>query len=155
MMKHYQEKDWRAYRLGLLPEEEELLLEEHLERCDQCLENFLALITEKEISQAKRRISPNFTDSVLNLLREEENSKFKGKNSSSYQRKNIFIYYLAVSAITIILMGSGFFQALVDKLPSVETDFSRQEERYVDSFEWTRKVTDKAANWLYNFETKS
>lgn len=150
-MEHFSKQDWLVYSQGELSEERTALMEQHLTRCSRCLEAFLDSLTMEELEQAERNIPIDFTDGVLAAIKREPIPFPKRK--SRVRQKNLFVYYLAVSAITIVLMGNGFFQSLVETVPKVSTPPEQRLSRL--NLDWSSKLVDKASTWIYNFETQT
>lgn len=153
-MEHFQKEDWFLYCQGQLKEEKELLMDEHLTKCEQCLETFLCLISEDEIAEAQGIVPFDFADRVMATINQEKTKSEQQKTNT--QQKNLFVYYLAVSVITIILMGNGFFQSLVDAIPKIAAPSEKREEQRLEvlNLDWSGKLVDQISTWIYNFETE-
>lgn len=67
----YIENEWRAYLVGDIPEEERLEMEEHLLRCDHCLQVYLNLLEEQSTQEYGLR--KDFTERVLSEIQSEKN----------------------------------------------------------------------------------
>lgn len=151
-MNHYDKKQWILYKNGSLSTEESEKMEDHLSMCDKCLNIFLSLIDQEEINTAQKNIPLDFTDSVINkaniIKNDFSHKKYKTK------RKNIFIYYTAAALVTIVLMGSGFFNTLVNTVPSI-TQTAINQENFNQTNRITifsEKVVNKTSNFINNFE---
>lgn len=162
MMKHYSKSQWLQYKKGLLAPALLLKMEEHLVQCDVCMQSYLSLIAKEEITRAAGLLSPGFSSGVMMQIRAIPQSAPTRKILSpasgirGERRKNLLIYYTAAASITLLFMGGGLFQNLVDTgreamaytaRPQVET------QRSV-SLDWPDKVVSKAAQWIKDFEGK-
>lgn len=149
-MKHYNREEWQGYKEGIPDEECRLLMTGHLRQCDSCLEVFLSLITEEEISQADNALSSGFTDGAMQLVRKE------GRPQSANRRRGVGLaaYYVAAAALTLIFVGNGFFQHLVETGPRiVNMTAESAAAHYTVNLDWPNKVVGRAAQWIEDFET--
>lgn len=120
-MRHFTGEEWLAFKDDECTPEKFSLMEEHLERCEKCLETFLSTIDQEEIARAEDYIPADFTASVLSILSNEGHSP-QGRNKTSTgvtKRQRLFVYYAAAAVLTLALTGGGVFQALVDSSSTV------------------------------------
>jgi predicted anti-sigma-YlaC factor YlaD len=118
-MKHYDYVEWIFYKEKTLSDKMIQEMEEHLYECNECMDIFLSLINEEEIYKAEETISSDFTSCVIDSIQE---IRYKPKITVKRQNtsfKNIFGYYVAVAAVTILLTFGGFYSGLVDAVPQV------------------------------------
>ncbi|MBZ4652883.1 MAG: hypothetical protein JG781_221 [Peptococcaceae bacterium] len=155
-MKHYTQAEWLLFRQGLLAKEKVYIMEEHLAQCDQCLAHFLSLISEEEVKEADEFLSPDFSDKVINTVKGEKTIIRKSPHKLKEKQKNMFAYYVAAAAITLIFMSTGFFQSLIDTGPRIVSLAASPENRSREwDLNWSGKVVNKAALWLRDFETQN
>ncbi len=170
-MKHYEKAEWLLYKDGLLPQDQCEEMEEHLMECTGCLELYLSLVSEAEIEQAEQLISPDFTEQVMQEVKNLEiqsihqpepkpvstiknNKVKKQKKSKKGKRTSMLVYYAAAASITLFFMGTGFFQALVETGPKLEALQAKVENipQSKTELNWSQKITDKTSRWLREFE---
>lgn len=125
-MKHYDYIEWLLYKNNMLSEEKAEEMEQHLYRCDTCLEIFLSLIDENEEKHAAELVPDNFEAEVMKSLNKPENLKPKNKNIKK-QFNYQFVYYAAVASVTIILTFTGFYTTLVGAVPKLSASVQTSE----------------------------
>lgn len=113
-------------------------------------------ITGEEIRAAEALLSSDFTDRLMDRLpRERVPLKHTAKPNRS-SKKNLLVYYTAAASVTLLLMASGVFQALVDtgtKAAAVVSIESTKAQRL--NLDWSSPVVSQAAGFLQNFETRN
>lgn len=119
-MKHYDYIEWMFYKNKLLSKKKLDDMEQHLYKCDTCMEIFLSLFDEKDAEIAGKIISDDFTSEIINNL-----PKTKAVKPKIEQLKKLFNYqfgfYVAVASVTIILTFGGFYSGLVDAVPKLSS----------------------------------
>lgn len=150
-MKHYDYVEWVLYKNNILDDEIYNEMEEHLFICDDCMETFLSLIDEAEIDKAGNLISMNFTDKIMDNIKNIRPIKKPTKKKVS---NDFFIYYTAVASVAIILTASGFFGRLVDTVPHITANISIQENRVRPNiiYNFSESITSKTSNFVNNFQ---
>lgn len=150
-MKHYDYVEWVLYKNNLLDDEIYNEMEEHLFICDDCMEIFLSLIDEAEIDKAGNLVSMNFTDKIMDNIKNIKPIKKPTKKKVS---NDFFIYYTAVASVAIILTASGFFGRLVDTVPQITANISIQENRVKANiiYNFSESITSKTSNFVNNFQ---
>lgn len=126
--------------------EEKNFIEEHLLTCDRCLDTFLSFITVEEVEQARLKISPDFTKRIL------KKASRQGKIKTKSSRQNLS-FYVAAALLTLVFMGNGFFQMLVNFEPKLESPRRLQELNL--NLDWSDRVVNQTATWIEKFETQS
>ena len=136
---HYKKADWQNYVLGLIPDKERKLMENHLYECDSCLETFLSLVTEENVKSAGKALSPSFTDNVLALLPQ---ARVHEPVSNGNKRATTLYYYLAAACITAIFLWVGVFDSLAGYIPgkSTQTIETTLEMQLTQRFGWSENL---------------
>lgn len=151
-MKHYDYVEWKLFKENLLQDEIYQEMEEHLLHCDECMDIFLSLISEKEIEAAEAIVPEDFTERVMknigNLRPIRKNHKGKKKFYDDF-----FIYYIAVASVAIILTAGGVFGKLVDSIPQIATSINMEESRLKTNavYDFTKKITRETNKFVKNF----
>jgi hypothetical protein len=151
-MKHYDYIEWVLYKNNLLDSKIHEEMEEHLLLCDECMDIFLSLIDESEIEKAGNLVARNFTNQVMDNIKNirpiKKTVKKKIKASNDF-----FIYYTAVASVAIILTASGFFTKVVDTVPQITANISLQDKRIRSNaiYDFSEKITNKTSLFINNF----
>jgi predicted anti-sigma-YlaC factor YlaD len=157
-MKHFEGNQLWEYREGLLNKEKENIVEEHLYTCEKCLNSFLCLISEEEISKAEGLLSLQFTDKVIWNIEKENRKRAKIKDELTKEKWQSFItYYVGAAVMTLLFVSTGIFQSIVDTAPKIVTLTVRvQQEEFnrTPGLGLSTRAVDKAALWIERFETK-
>lgn len=145
-MRHFSEEEWVLYKNHQLDVEKTLQMENHLAKCDHCLDTFLSLIDDEEIAQAEKDISSDFTDRLVFKIKEQK----PVRKHRWEKKKNLFIYYMAASIVTLVLMNGGLFRNMIEIHPEIFNTSQRIEHK--ESMNWPEKVVEGTHNWILNFE---
>lgn len=152
-MKHYDDTEWIFYKERVFSKAKLEEMEEHLYKCDVCMDIFLSLIDIKQEKEAEKVININFTDNIMDniqkieytpIIRKEENIKFK----------DMFIYYVAVASVAIVLTMGGFYKGMVD-IVSQRTVSSIEISKFNlpnTIFNRTQKIVKNTSDFINNFE---
>ena len=146
-MKHFSREEWILLKKDEFDKRQREQMEAHLTSCEFCLDIFLSLIDDEDISQGEKCISPDFTDSLFFELRKIQ-KPIRKHGYPREKKKNLFIYYMAASMVTLILMNGGLFQSIAG--PEIFNTSKRIENKV--SVNWPEKVVSGAHNWILNFE---
>ncbi|ADL08928.1 hypothetical protein [Thermosediminibacter oceani] len=152
-MRHYSKEEWMLFKNGCGTPEKLRNMEEHLYRCDCCLELFLSEIGDDEMRDASRKISPDFDKKVLAAAKKEflEFGRKRVLRTPGFNK--LIAYYTACAMITIMLMTAGLSLKVAEKLGMLaNTAWGNRIEQGV-SLNWPTKVAKKANEWIINFET--
>lgn len=156
-MKHFKEAKWRLFKERMCPKDMAEVMEDHLAACEPCRDIFLSLIGEEEIAQGAELLSPDFSRRVMAAVKNNGGQRVAGKkNRLGRREKNTPVYFAVAAAITLILMGGGLFQSLdrfISPFATGSMVFERPPAEPV-IMGWPDKLVDRAANWMYNFETQ-
>lgn len=152
-MKHYDQVEWSLYKNNLLDNKIYEEMEEHLYQCDECMNIFISLIDEKEINQAGFIVPEDFTDKVIDSLKNIRPLKKKIERKSKVSN-DFFIYYTAVASVAIILTAGGFFSKLVDSVPQITANISVQENKIMTNtiYDLSEKITNRTAMFVNDFQ---
>lgn len=121
-MRHYDDVEWKLYKENLLDKKIYDEMQEHLFQCESCMDKFLSTIDDKEVEDAGKILSTDFTDDLMSRL---ESTRPRGiVNIDKYKQKKrvyneVLLYYTAIASVAIFLMGSGFFHRMVDGIPEI------------------------------------
>lgn len=156
-MKHYDHIEWIFYKKKVLSEEKMMEMEEHLYTCDECLDIFLSLIDNDEVEEAEKSIPIDFTN---NIMTEVQNVKHMPKvktNRPIKKYKEIFTYYVAVAAVTIVLTMGGFYTRLVDTLPNVAKSNAIRDNIELPNIvaDVSGRIVNKTSDFINNFEVSN
>lgn len=153
-MKHYDQLEWVLYKSNLLDSKIYEEMEEHLYTCDDCMEIFLSLIDEEEINQAGSIVSVDFTNNVMNNLKNIRPMKKKSVKKQPKLPNDFFIYYTAVASVAIILTAGGFFSKLVDSVPQITANISIKEEKIMSNaiYNFSEQITKKTSMFINDFQ---
>lgn len=150
-MKHFDRKDWIAFKNGTLPQVKRTAMADHLLICGRCLDVFLDSFDPDDLLQAEAIIPDGFAAAVLQACRVEEKAAAKTPSARKGWR-DWLVYYVAASVVTLVLVQSGIFQLLLDKTPQVTR--RPQQERHLGTVDtsWADVVTGKLAALINEFE---
>lgn len=151
-MKHYDCVEWIFYKEKALSEEKMMEMEEHLYTCNECLDTFLSLIDDKEVAEAEGSISSSFTSKVMSSIQNVEH--VTKTNKSKTKHKEIFTYYVAVAAVTIVLTMGGFYNSLVDIVPHVAQSTDMRDNIKLPNIvaDISGRIVNKTSDFINNFE---
>lgn len=157
-MQHYDYIEWLLYKIKSLSKEKIEEMEEHLYNCDTCMEIFLSLIDEEEISLADTVIAEDFTENIINKISGTKVIPIKPVE----KRKNFnyqLVYYAAIASVSIFLTMGGFFTGLVDAVPNMqvklEINSELNDKNLINDFaEAIVKRTSKIIGSIENTETR-
>lgn len=149
MNRHYDRDDWLAFRARLVNEDKMAAMEEHLLECDQCLNTFLDLVDEPEISDAALFVPGDFADMVLSALPYAlPSNKPAARRPGTGKRSNILIAYASAAAITLFLMNNGFFNGLSNMAAASSSASHSEYSLARQMIEGEQKVIDRYADRL-------
>ncbi|MDF2961293.1 MAG: hypothetical protein K0S39_3028 [Paenibacillus sp.] len=131
-MKHYSLEQWDLYAGEKLSDEERLAYEAHLCACDSCLELYMQSLERCAGMYPKIEDEAGLAESVMERISTEGSNAspvskpFIRVNSNPTKKTPVFtrhplFHYAVAAAITIILMSSGAFQSLTERIGHLET----------------------------------
>lgn len=142
-MKHYSAEEWRAFYRK--EESMDLLaMEDHLLKCDECLDLFLLAVEQADLNAVERRIPADFSRKVSNMLLEPVIPELPRKD---FRPRWLAANYVAAALLTVMLMGGGVFQALIIKASEVpvkhpSSNYSQKINSFLSS--WPEQLMDSA-----------
>ena len=155
-MKHYSESEWQTYKQHLTNKAESEIIENHLLDCDQCLVLFLSLTDELDSARAKAIIPSDFTRSTMAFIHHSQNQPRNVRSRDKIKR--LLSYYVAASAVTLMLMSSGFFATVASSASLISANSSmRAEKPNSIIFTWPTRLIETSSSWtkLIPKETKN
>ncbi|MDF2672821.1 MAG: hypothetical protein K0R09_1086 [Clostridiales bacterium] len=150
-MKHYSSIEWLNLLSGVVNEEVECELHEHLLECEECLNIYVSLIENAEETHLNSPLSLDFTDRVMNTIHEENRKLQAIKKRKTFN--NLIICYVSAACITLFFMSSGIFDFLSKKIPESSTKFSTTHlgSSNLLSNGWTDRLVDKTSSFVNGF----
>lgn len=157
-MKHYTREQWSLLGQGKLSRNTEEQMENHLYSCEHCMESFLDVINADDMKIAEEIIPPDFTDSTAAYIKKKSRTKtsISSKARSIHRRQNLIVCYAAAAILTLIFMGGGVFESLVDNYAKISTDVCTVEHKKMQEsmgVTWADNLTSKTADWIEKFES--
>ncbi|TDF93574.1 hypothetical protein [Paenibacillus piri] len=131
-MKHYTLEQWDRYTGAQLPDEECAAYEAHLSSCEPCFELYMQSLERAAASYPALEDGNGLADAVMSHIEahaapsspasppiERPQLQVKRWRALAYTRHPAFHYGVA-AAITILLMSSGAFQSMMERLTHLE-----------------------------------
>lgn len=137
-MRHFEYEEWVKYVQGEVDEDVRYMYEQHLATCDLCLNRYIEALENNE--DVFPELSKQFTDDVVNYVREHTKPKQQARKNQS------FFHYVIAAAMTLVLMGTGVFGELAQLAGSIE---QKAEE---PSASFTDELMNKTLSFLEIFE---
>jgi len=157
-MKHFDSQEWSVFSCDMFPIHKQEQMEEHLYKCDECIEVFLDTIDENAVNEAYNLIPADFTSKTLAYI---ENHSPKTVPITRPKRKisNMFTYYVAAALLTIFFVSSGVFNSLAHSYAKINRAESILTYNVIDkkkdfTFNLAKKLANQTAHWINNFEKK-
>lgn len=165
-MKHYSLEQWACYVREELSMEEQLEYEAHLSSCDQCLElymqclelardSFPVLAAEKVMADAVMQsiVASTSISEVLDTRKPEPAIQRQKKTAPSFLRHPVF-HYAVAAAVTFLLMGTGVFQSLAERVGSAETNVVASPPVQEDRSSVSQIIMEKTIGMLDSIQPK-
>ena len=127
-MSHFSTKDWEDFIANNLPESQQLMMEEHLYACENCLADYLHVNEQVHIIDVPE--TPEYR--IEDLLNEMEVVIENEKRHKKTAFKPIWQYVIAAS-LTIILMSSGMFHHVTGIWKEAESGLTKTPVSLTDS----------------------
>lgn len=150
-MKHYDYVEWLFYKKNILSIEKQNEMEEHLYSCDECMEVFLSLIDEEEITRASEIVPKDFNQYIMRNIK---SNKVKKIQPTKKPVKYPFGYFVAVASVTIVLTLGGFYTNLVDAVPNISASIStlEQADRPNRIFNLSERIVNGTSKFIGSIE---
>lgn len=157
-MKHYTKEEWCIINKG--DQKKFRIMEEHLQECEECLEIFLNLIDSEEIAGAEEAVPLDFTPSVMqfiNRMQGKPRQVRKKPAEQSLKRQSMLVYYAAAVLLTLVFMGGGVFQALVNGYTDVAMSAGQNSKRIEQKLtvSLSDRIAGRTSQWLHAFENQN
>ncbi|MGE5473791.1 MAG: hypothetical protein ACM3UU_06180 [Ignavibacteriales bacterium] len=152
-MKHYDEKTWKSYINKSISHEDEIILEEHLIVCDECLEVYMDLLEKSKLHIAENIVPSGFTDKVMNQVSKSSNNAKKQRTISF---SSIMTYYVAAACLTLFFTINGGFQYITNNATGA-IDSVRGTSKIMGSAlvnGWTDRLSKNTTGLLDKFQQK-
>lgn len=103
-MNHYDSLDLKLYKEGLLNEKLKEKIQDHIYKCDLCLDNYLKLIEEEDYG-----LDESYNRKILEAINKEKIIRPRKK----FSKGDLIFYYGAVASVTVFLTLTGSFSKVV------------------------------------------
>jgi anti-sigma factor RsiW len=117
-MKHFTQEQWDRYAKDELTHEELLTYETHLSSCDLCLELYMDSVERAAVLYPQLDDKSGFADTVMERVHSLPALVEQARTNRKllrFSRHPVF-HYTVAAAITLLLMSSGAFSSLTDRL---------------------------------------
>lgn len=144
-MEHYSYEQWKKYIQDEVEEEVRERYENHLYRCDHCLEVYMeALDFAGDSTFPIMEQNAEFTDKVMDRIMDLHAVPIKPSGEDKKRRfyQHVLFQYLLAAAVTLIFMSTGIFQSIIQYTEKIQRP-SFQENRA----ELTNGIMDKTFAW--------
>lgn len=154
-MKHYPESEWLAFKHHEIEKTQAAAMEDHLLQCDHCLNLFLSLTGDLEIARAESMVPPGFSITTMAAVK-QGNIPRREKVRSRDRIKRLFYYYVAASAVTLFLAGSGFFATIAsDSILITGNSAVRPGNPNSIIYTWPNRLLESSSHWTDLIPQKS
>lgn len=146
-MKHYSESQWLAFKHQMIKKPESANMENHLLECDECLNLFLSLTDELDAARVNNVIPPNFSRNTMAFIH-QNHIRQSGAVRSRDKLKRLLAYYVAASAVTLMLVSNGFFEKVVHDVSLVSAYSSIKTEKPNNIiYTWPNRFIETSSSW--------
>ncbi|MEN8906730.1 MAG: hypothetical protein ABF289_12305 [Clostridiales bacterium] len=111
---HYNLEKWEQYFYENLNDIEMTDMEEHILRCEECLNKYISIVEGNSINALESIDSSAFTENILYKIEREDLHEKNIKQNFTKGRKKLFIQYIAAATITLLLTFNGYFSGLFE-----------------------------------------
>lgn len=143
-MNHISEEQWKKYVQDEIDLTTRRQYEEHLYRCDQCLELYMHAVTACGEELPDVADSAAFTGQILEKVTEQPQGTRAEAARPFYQRT--IVHYTVAAAITVMFMASGVFHSITTFQSPALTESSPSV---------TEQLVNKTVAWLNVIEHKN
>ncbi|MEW5783759.1 MAG: hypothetical protein AB1767_01535 [Bacillota bacterium] len=146
-MSHYSSADWRLFSRGGLERARRFRMQQHLLKCDSCLQDYLSTIGEREEEMAALLLPPEFENSLGNFITQ------KRQEANRIRRPRLLFNYAAAALITLALIAGGVFDTVTAAIPVLlkETrSFSRMINETA-AVSWSDELVETATQQIDRF----
>ncbi len=142
-MTHYTLNQWQAYIQG--DELDRASMDNHLLECDACMEIYVIVLEElNEILPQITNIKA-FSDKVFTEIKSlpYKNTITQQAQSNKRWYTNTFFHYTIAASLTILLVGSGIFDQMFERVSQISQQTEQAQKSMVSD-----PLTNKAGQWL-------
>ncbi|MEX2414581.1 MAG: hypothetical protein WD424_00440 [Paenibacillaceae bacterium] len=148
-MTHYTIQQWQAYIQG--GEFDCTSMDTHLLECDDCTEFYLVALEELHEYLPELTNITAFTEGVLERI--GPLPKYKPITQQPIANKkwyiNTLFHYTIAASLTLVLVGSGIFDHMVDRVLQISQETEQAQKTSVSD-----QLTNKAGKWLDSIPAK-
>jgi anti-sigma factor RsiW len=121
-MSHFAREQWSAYVQNRLSGEERRRCEEHLYICEHCLTVYLECVEREGAALPELKKEDAFTEAVMRRVLRPEGRHPERLHPEGGDRadRRTLLHYTAAAAVTLVLMSSGMFQALLADVQHIQ-----------------------------------
>lgn len=152
MKQHFSSAEWAAYKSGSVEPQVAGEMEEHLDGCEHCFHVYLETISELDIAGAAQYVTPEFVTKIMQEVTQLQPLTTPQRPAKAKQnvRLQIFAYYVAAASITLMLMCSGVFDLLGEKVPATVAQYSIWEKRLEERIpaNWSAGIISKTTGLI-------
>lgn len=142
-MTHYTMQQWQAYiQCG---EFDRTSMDTHLLECDNCTEIYIEALEELHEYLPQLMDRTAFTEGVLAQIGSLPNNYSRTHQPISNKKwyTNTLFHYTIAASITLVLVGSGIFDQMLDRVSQISQDTEQAQKTIVSD-----QLTNKAGKWL-------
>ena len=148
-MTHYTIQEWKAYIQG--DELDRALMDTHLLECEHCSEIYLVAVEELHEDLPQLMNIEAFCHEVIRKIEllPKKNTHINKHTTNKKWYTNTFFHYTVAASLTIVLMGSGIFDQMFDRVSQISHSTEQAQKTTV-----SEQLTNKAGQWLDAIPTK-
>lgn len=143
-MTHYSMQLWQAYIQG--DEVERAAMDDHLQECDECMEMYVLCLDELQSYLPQLTNPIDLMDGVeeqIQATRAEVNLEQSRTITPKRWYTHPLFHYTIAASITFVLVSSGMFNHILDRVSQITEDTEQAEHISVSD-----QLTNKAGKWL-------
>jgi len=148
-MTHYTIQEWKAYIQG--DELDRALMDTHLLECEHCSEIYLVAVEELHEDLPQLMNLEAFSNAIIEeikLLPKNNTNEYRHTNNKKWYM-NMFFHYTVAASLTLILVSSGIFDQMFDRVSQISHSTEQAKKTTV-----SEQLTNKAGKWLDAIPTK-
>lgn len=142
-MTHYTVQQWQAYIQG--DELDRASMETHLLECDACTDMYVLALEELNETLPQLTNITAFSDGVLERIKSLPDYNTQNIQLLTNKRwyTNMFFHYTIAASLTILLVGSGIFDQIFERVSQISENTEQAQKTTVSD-----QLTNKAGQWL-------
>ncbi len=148
-MTHYTDQQWKAYIQG--DELDRASMDTHLLECDACMDIYLIVVEDLHELLPEITNITAFSEGVLQHIKSLPTYSTKHSQPMTHRRwyTNMFFHYTIAASLTILLVGSGIFDQIFDRVSEISENTEQAQRATVSD-----QLTNKAGQWLDSIPAK-